>query len=131
MARHYLGEFAQHPAPLLLRCPVISPSHCLCVLPFVASRHRYPPFSSSCYEATILSSVTIIESIRLIDFCQLVSYSLVRASARDGKVHWLEVDRGLKAQVREHLQKQGYERESFLPSLGLVKRQNGWLKSSH
>jgi hypothetical protein len=90
-----------------------------------------PPFSSSFYEATILSSVTITESIPPIDFCQSASYSLVRASARDGKVHLLEVDPRLKAQVREHLQKQGYEPESFLPSLGLVKRQNGWLKSSH
>jgi len=116
---------------LLLRCAVVSPSHRLCVLPFVASRHRYHPFSSSFCKATILSSVTITESIPPIDFCQSASYSLVRASARDSKVHLLEVDPRLKAQVREHLQKQGYEPESFLPSLGLVKRQNGWLKSSH
>ena len=98
-------------------------------IPFVP-RVIVTPFSSSFCKATILSSVTIIESIQLIDFCQLVSYSLVRASARDGKVHWLEVDPRLKAQLKQHLQKQGYELESLLPSLGLAKRQSGWLKSS-
>jgi len=43
-------------------------------------------------------------------------------------MHRLEADPGLKAQLTQHLQRQNYDGESSLASVGLVEKPNSWLK---
>jgi len=44
-----------------------------------------------------------------VDFSQLANYTLPKLEKVDGKVRYMEIDPGLKAQIRGYLEQQGYE----------------------